>query len=131
MKLVALLVALAACDPDLSQLSVAPPGRAARLDEVHHAWHADTYRLEVSHGVALAFDCRDGGPCEHLHVVSENPAIAEVRPAALAQMQSAGWTREQTASAVVVIGRAPGKTRLHLDAAEGHREIDVTVVAVP
>jgi len=131
MRLVFVLVALAACDPDLSQLSVAPPGRAARLDEVHRFWHKDTYRIEVSHGVAIAFDCRSGGPCEHMHVVSDDPAIAEVRPAALGQMQSAGWTQQQTASGVVVIGKAPGKTRLHLDAAEGHREIDVTVVPTP
>ena len=131
MRFALLLLALAACDPDLSQLSVTPPGRAARLDEVHHAWHADTYRIEISHGVAIAFDCRSGGPCEHLNVVSDDPAIAEVRPAALAQMQSAGWDREQTAAAVVVVGKAPGKTRLHVDAAEGHREIDVTVLAVP
>jgi hypothetical protein len=63
--------------------------------------------------------------------VSDDPAIAEVRPASLGVLQSAGYTRQQPAAAVVVIGKAPGKTRLHLAAAEGHRDIDVTVVATP
>jgi hypothetical protein len=112
-----LVAALAACNPDLSQLSVAPPGRSARLDEVQHAWHAKTYRIEVSRGVALAIDCTYSGPCEHLHVVSDDPAIAEVRSASLGVLQRAGFTNQQPAAAVVVIGKAPGKTRLHLAAA--------------
>jgi hypothetical protein len=82
---------LAACNPYLTQQSVAPPGRSARLDEVNGFWGLKRYRLEVSEGVALALTCYKGGPCEKLKVVSDDPAIAEVRTASLAQLASPSY----------------------------------------
>lgn len=124
---------LAACNPYLTQQSVAPPGRSARLDEVNGFWGLKHYRLEVSKGVALALTCYKGGPCEKLKVVSENPAIAEVRTASLAQLASSGYStaNQQPAAAFVVIGKAPGTTRVHVTAKEGKRDVVVTVIAPP
>lgn len=126
-------LALAACNPYLMQQSVAPPGRSARLDEVRGFWGLQRYRLEVSEGVALALTCYEGGPCENLKVVSDDPAIAEVRTASLAQLNAVGYhgPQQQPASAFVVIGKAPGKTRVRVTAAEGSRDVIVTVISPP
>jgi hypothetical protein len=134
--MLALLIAvssLAACNPYLQQQSVAPPGRTARLDEVNGFWGLQRYRLEVSEGVALALTCNRGGPCEKMTVVSDDPAIAEVRPAALAALEARGYAgrNPQPSAAFVVIGKGPGTTRLHLKAHEGTRDIVVTVIPAP
>ncbi len=123
------LAALAACNPYLSAQSPAPPGRTARLDEVT-SWlgHLKSYRLSLSSGVAIAITCNLGGPCEHLAVTSDDPSIAEVRPASLGVLQASSWTNQQTASALVVVARAPGTTHVHVRAKEGARDIAVTVV---
>lgn len=128
-------IVLAGCDPYLYQNSVAPPGRSARLDEVTGFWgQVKHYRLEVSSGVALALTCAEGRPCEKLRVVSDNPAIAEVRLASLAQLQSTGYgsmAENHPAAAFVVVGRGPGTTKVHIRAKEGSRDVVVTVVAPP
>jgi hypothetical protein len=126
-------LALAACNPYLTQQSVAPPGRSARLDEVNGFWGLKRYRLEVSEGVALALTCYKGGPCEKLKVVSDDPAIAEVRAASLAQLAATGYSsaNQQPAAAFVVIGKAPGTTRVHVTASEGKRDVVVTVIGPP
>jgi hypothetical protein len=133
MRAIVLLAALAACNPYLSGQSVAPPGRAARLDEVVGFWgNIKSYRLELSRGVAIAVTCNYGGPCEHASVVSDDPAIAEVRTASLGVLERAGMdNNKQTASAFVVVGKATGTTRVHVRAKEGRREIAVTVIAAP
>lgn len=133
MKYALMVLALAACNPYIYQQSVAPPGRSARLDRVDGFWGLKRYRLEVSNGVAVALTCQQGGTCEKLHVVSENPAIAEVRPASLAALETVGYMGpQQPSSAFVVLGRAPGTTKLHVTTAQkGKRDIDVTVVAPP
>ena len=124
---------LAACNPYLTQQSVAPPGRSARLDEVNGFWGLKRYRLEVSEGVALALTCYKGGPCEKLKVISDDPAIAEVRTASLAQLEGSLYStaNQQPAAAFVVIGKAPGTTRVHVTAKEGTRDVVVTVIAPP
>ena len=81
--------------------------------------------------VALALTCEQGGPCEHPHIASDDPAIAEVRPASLAALQQVGFTMQIPASAFVVIGKAPGTTKLHVRTKKGKRDIVVTVVAPP
>lgn len=137
MNRVALLVVLglAACNPYLQQQSVAPPGRSARLDEVNGFWGLKRYRLEISEGVALALTCGHGGPCEKMKVVSDNPAIAEVRLASLAALEAVGYgpsaRQQQPSSAFVVVGKAPGTTRLHVTASEGKRDVVVTVIPPP
>jgi hypothetical protein len=125
-------LALAACNPYLAQHSVAPPGRAARLDEVNGFWGLKHYRLEISEGVALAVTCNQGGPCSKPNLISEDPAIAEVRPASLSALEAIGYTRDVApASAFVIVGKAPGKTKLHLKTKDGKREVVVTVIAPP
>lgn len=125
------LAVLGACNPYLTQQSVAPPGRSARLDEVTGFWGLKHYRVELSEGVALALTCNRGGPCEKTTVTSDDPAIAEVRPASLSALQQVGYSTLAPASAFVVVGKAPGKTTLHVRAKEGTRDVVVTVVAPP
>jgi hypothetical protein len=131
--LVLVALALAACNPYLSAQSTAPPGRTARLDAVNGFWGTTkSYRLELSRGVAIAITCYYGGPCEHLQVIADDPAIAEVRPASLGVLEKAGYSyNNQPAAAIVVIGKATGVTHLHVVAKEGRRDIAVTVVATP
>ena len=126
-----LLLVLVACNPYVYQHSAPPPGRSARLDRVDGFWGLKRYRLEVSQGVAVALTCQQGGPCEKVKVVSDNPAIAEVRPASLSALATAGYAEQQPWSAFVVLGKAPGVTKLRVYARKGKREIDVTVVTAP
>jgi hypothetical protein len=128
---IALCLSLAACNPYLTQQSVAPPGRSARLDEVNGFWGLKHYRLEISEGVALALTCNRGAPCEKTTVISDDRSIAEVRPASLSALQPVGLSSQLPASAFVVIGKAPGTTKLHVKAKEGTRDVFVTVVAPP
>lgn len=128
MKVLLLAIALAACNPYVYQHSAPPPGRSARLDRVDGFWGLKRYRLEVSQGVAVALTCQQGGPCERVKVVSDNPAIAEVRAASLSALEGHG---SQPSSAFVVLGKAPGRTKLRVLARNGKREIDVTIVATP
>jgi len=126
------LLGFAACAPMLSAQSAAPPGRSARLDEVHGFWGIKSYRIELSQGVALAVTCTDGGPCQRLRVTSENPAVAEVHDAALGLLQPNGYAGNQaTAAALVVVGKAVGTTLLHLSTSSGGRTIKVTVTPQP
>ncbi len=132
-RVLALGVALAAagCLPTLRAESTAPPGRVARLDADTGFWGVKRYRMELSQGVALAVSCEQMGPCEQLTATSDNPAIAEVRPAALTVLRPAGWTNQQPAAAVVVVGKAPGKTAVHVNSKAGGRQIRVTIVPPP
>ncbi len=133
--MVAAIASLAACDPHLYQRSVAPPGRSARLDEVTGFWgNIKYYRLEVSEGVALAMTCNLGAPCEKLEVTSDDPTIAEVRPASLAGLENVGYgtaTQQLPSSAFVIVGKQPGTTRIRVSAKEGSREVRVSVIAPP
>ncbi|HEY5944676.1 MAG TPA: hypothetical protein VIV40_04265 [Kofleriaceae bacterium] len=131
MKYALLVLALAACNPYLTQQSVAPPGRTARLDPVNGFWGLKRYRLELSEGVALAVTCNQGAPCEHTNVISDDPAIAEVRPASLAALEPVGLDSTAPSSAFVVVGKAPGTTRLHVKTKDGKRDVVVTVIAPP
>ena len=124
----AIIAVMAGCNPYLRAESPAPPGRTARLDEVSGFWGIKSYRMELTQGVALAMSCYYGGPCEKMTVTSDNPEVAEVRPASLGVLERNGIANTATASAVVVVGKAPGTTRLHLHAKEGNREIVVTTV---
>jgi hypothetical protein len=125
-------IAITGCLPMLAAESAAPPGRAARLDEDVTFWGTRHYRLELSQGVALAISCRDGGPCEKLVATSDNPAIAEVRAASLAALRPAGYGgNQQSAAAVVVVGRAPGTTTIRLRSKTGGRDVPVAVIAPP
>ena len=123
-----LLLLLVACNPYLSAQSVAPPGRAARLDEVTGFWGLKSYRLELSRGVAFALTCSYGGPCEHVHATSDDPAIAEVRPASLGVLERSSWTNQQQSAALVIVGKAPGRTHVRVISKEGSRVVAVNVV---
>ena len=133
---VAIILALTACNPTLTVESPAPPGRTARVDEVRGFWGLQSYRMEVTAGVAVAMTCEQARPCEHMKLISDNPEIAEVRPASLSLLKASAATYttyhdQQTAAALVVIGKHPGKTTIRVTAEEGHREIAVEVVAAP
>jgi hypothetical protein len=134
--LAVLLAGLTACNPSLYQASAPPPARSARLDPVTNFWGVTKrYRLELSEGVAVALRCEQGGPCEHMTVVSEDPAIAEVRLASLSQLQPTPYVmsspQQQPLAALVVVGKAPGSTKLHVRSKGGFRDVTVTVIAAP
>lgn len=129
----AVIVILASgCSPTLTAQSAAPPGRSARMDEVSGFWGPKSYRVELSAGVALAVSCYEEGPCEKLVMTSEDPAIAEVHAASLGTLERAGFANQQTTAAVVVVGKTPGTTKLHMSTKRGgKRVVAVTVIAPP
>ena len=129
---VTVIVAMSACNPILRAESPAPPGRSARLDEVTNRWGIiKSYRMELSQGVALAMTCYYGGPCEKMKVVSDDPNIVDVRAASFGVLEHNGLAGTATASAVVVVGKTPGSTKLHLTSKQGDREIVVTIIEPP
>jgi hypothetical protein len=128
------LFGLSACNPNLYVESPQPPGRSARVDEVSNFWGLQYYRMELSTGVAIALTCSSGAPCEHMKVVSDDPSIAEIRLASLGVLKASPYNldhRQQTEAGLVVVGKAPGKTTLRVTAAQGHREVVVTVIPPP
>lgn len=133
MKYLFLLLVLSGCNPYLTQQSMAPPGRQARLAEVSGFWGLKHYRLKLSEGVALAIACEQNGPCENISVVSANPAIAEVRLASLSKLEPAGGVRQAQvpSAAFVIVGKSPGRVKVRLKSREGERDVVVTVVAAP
>lgn len=130
--IVAVVAAAAGCAPVLEAESPAPPGRTARLDRVEGFWGVKSYRVELSQGAALAVSCQRGQSCEHMTVTSDDPTIAEVRPASLALLRpnlyGAGAT---TVAELVIVGRAPGVTHLHVHAEQGDRDVAVTIIPQP
>ena len=122
---------LAACNPTLSAQSAAPPGRAARLDAINGFWEPKAYRLELSQGVAIAITCNHCGPCEKVRVTSADPAIASVHDGSLGRLEQNGLGNQATSSAMVIVGRAAGSTTIHIDTADGSRDILVTIVPQP
>jgi hypothetical protein len=130
--LVLIAIATTGCLPSLAAESSAPPGRAARLDVDTDFWGQKHYRLELSHGVALAISCEYGGPCEKLVATSDNPAVAEVRPASLTALRPAGYDgNRQPAAALVIVAKAPGATMIRVRSKAGGRDVPVMVVAAP
>ena len=135
--LVMLAVAsLAACNPTLTAQSIAPPGRSMVFDSVDGFWgNTKYYRLEMSEGVAFAVTCEKGGPCERLVATSDDPGVAEVRPAALQKLLQTDFrspNQTQVAfSAVVIVGKHPGQTTIRLRSKDGNRDVKVTIVPPP
>ncbi len=126
------MMALGGCVPTLAAQSAAPPSRVARLDAIDGFWGPKGYRLELSQGVAIAVTCNRGGPCEKLRLASDDPGIAEVRMGALSKLEPTGFTsNQQTAAALVVVGKSPGSTTIRVRSADGGQDIDVTIVAQP
>lgn len=134
--LVLALAAAAGCHPTLSAQSLAPPGRAARLDTIDGFWGIKGYRLELSKGVALAVTCTHGGPCGKLRVTSDDPAIAEIHDASFGVLQPSHGgpyfpDNQATAAAFVVVGKSPGTTKIRVRTDDGGRTIAVTIVPPP
>lgn len=129
------LVTLAACNPHIYSQSIAPPGRTANLTTIDGFWGTRAYRVELSQGVALALTCRQGGPCQDLQVVSSDPAIADVRRASLGNLEPTspyhGSPHQLNSAGFVLVGRAPGTTRVVVKTNDGGRIIHVTVVPPP
>jgi len=122
----------AGCLPTLAAQSAAPPSRIARLDTIDGFWGPKGYRLELSQGVAIAVTCNKGGPCSRMRVTADDPSIAEVRMGALSKLEYVGMQgNQQTASALVVVGKAPGSTTIRVRTAGGGQDIHVTIVAPP
>lgn len=126
------LGSVAACNPHLVAESPAPPGRAARLDEVKGFWGVKSYKLEISQGTALAITCSKLGPCKDMKLAVDNGDVAEVRPASLDVLRPNGYNGNMaTATSMVVVGKTAGTTRLHVRTKDGNRDIAVTVIPQP
>lgn len=120
--LVFALVLCGGCGPWLYAASTPPPGAVGMLD-------TDDEWAELTEGTALAFTCDDGGPCKHATATSDDPAIAEVRPANLARLDPALFSGMQPPATFVIVGKTPGKTRIRVRSSDGGVDLRVTVVA--
>ena len=130
MKRFILLAALAGCgDVYVQALTVPPPGKVAQLD-------AENLELEVSRGVAFAFECTESnsdytGPCRDSTLSSDDAAIAQAFPSYLDSLAGAyggGDLGPRSRSAFVVVGMTAGKTDLRLATPDKDLSIRVTVV---
>jgi hypothetical protein len=118
----ALVVGLAAagCHPSLYAESSAPPGRLGELHPITSFWGVQGYQLELSRGIAIAIACSDGDPCEKLVATCDDPAIADIRK-----------VQNQASATVVIVGKAPGATVVHMRTKNDGRDIKLTVVPPP
>ncbi|HLL21003.1 MAG TPA: hypothetical protein VK427_02680, partial [Kofleriaceae bacterium] len=127
MRAVWLVVLASACGPYLIAQSTPPPGRVASLER-----DGDEYDLQLTQGVAIAVSCDDHSPCKDVVVSTEDAAIADVKGAAFGTLERDPYLLDAAAPAgVVVIGKAPGKTRVKVKSSGGTKTIDVTVIRPP
>jgi hypothetical protein len=126
-----LVLASTACGPTLVAQSTAPAGRVARLDQVNNFWGLQSYRMELSAGVAVALNCYRAGPCEHMDVRSDSTNV-EVRKASIGTLERNPYGGHALpASGFVVIGKQPGPAKITVRTEGKSRVIAVTVIAPP
>ncbi|HEY1695800.1 MAG TPA: hypothetical protein VGG39_26715 [Polyangiaceae bacterium] len=116
------LAAATGCAPQLSAITPAPPDRVLELD-------ADHDRIELSEGVAVAFECtRDGSPCRGVHGSVAAEGVAGVYATQLARLDR-GVFRESNVSTLTLVGLKPGSTTLRVSAEGWTHDYTVSVVA--
>src|SRR5262249_42773452 len=89
--------------------------RVAKLDR-------EGDRVEISRGVALAFECRDGNyaPCENASATADDTRIAQILPAHLNDVSEPwDWGGPNPKTAFVVVGVAAGTTKLRVHYGKG------------
>ena len=125
---VALIFWASGCGPVLSSQSAPPPGRTASFDS-----NDGHYDLDISQGVAIAISCYDDGPCKDVVIATEDESIADVRGASVtATAERDPYTyRTLTPASIVIVGKAPGKTRVKVKTKDGSKTINVHVLAPP
>lgn len=123
------IFAVGCSDVQLNALTVPPPGKAAQLD-------AENLELELSHGVAFAFECVESnsdytGPCRDTTVTSQDSSIATAFDSYLDELAPAyggGDLGPRSKSAFVVVGVTAGSTKLQVKTPEEDLTVRVTVV---
>ena len=128
-RLILSALVVAGCgDVKVQALTVPPPGKVAELD-------AENLTLELSRGVAFAFECYENtsynGPCRDSSVSAADAAIAQAFPSYLDELAPAwdgGDLGPRSRSAFVVVGLAAGKTKVELKTPEKDVSIAVTVL---
>jgi hypothetical protein len=119
--LVALAALTSACAPELYLVSPAPPTRVVTVNQ-------GSDRIELSEGVAVAVEClREGFPCKDVKATTDQPAVAKVFPAHIAQVHQ-GYYAQTNVSSLALMGIRPGTTKLHVVADGSSTDYTVTVL---
>lgn len=119
---------LVGCNPpELSVVTVAPPGRTAELDTSNNA-------VKLTQGVALAVSCaKNGAACTNMKLSVAAPNIASAYLSASGEITAGGYPTDPNAidpnSIVVITGNAIGKTTIDIESDTGAATMDVEVVA--
>lgn len=117
------------CTPSLYAVTPAPPTRVAELRTEVPVFSKNKHHAKLSVGVALGFNCVHGRPCTDMRTTIANPGIVKILPAHLAGLERDAFTRDSTPhSTLVMVGLAPGKTKVRLDTKQGNTIIHVTVL---
>lgn len=122
-------LATTGCSPSLYAVSTPPPTRDAEHSSI--PFQDDVLRL--SRGVAIAFDCYDpflGGSCREATAKIDDPEIAKVFPAHLERAKDpyyGGYGDARRRSGFVMVGVKEGRTTVHVQSAEGVRNVVVIV----
>jgi hypothetical protein len=118
------LLTLGACDLQLAAMTPAPPGTTASLD-------SDDQSIELTRGVALGIDCRDGGlECESMAVEIDDPSVASAYLSFDSEIDRFEYSYDpyQPRTSLVLVGRTAGSTALHVFAEGGSVTYEVAVV---
>ncbi len=124
----ALAAVLVGCKPpELSVVTVAPPGRIAELD-------SSSNTVKITRGVALAVSCaKNGAACTNMKLSVAAPNIASAYLSASDEIAAGGYPTDPNAidpsSIVVITGNAVGTTTVDIESDTGPASMNVEVVA--
>ena len=120
--LVALALSATGCGPRFHAMTTPPPGRSADLTEDRRFWGGWDYDVRVTEGTVLAVGC----DCARLSVTTDDARIATIMKAH-STSKDPMTQRDARVASFVIVGVAPGKTRVHIKGSNGTKTIPVVV----
>jgi hypothetical protein len=125
----------AGCNPQFQALTTPPPFTEAELcDGAPECGGGHT--ITLTKGIALAFEClsSEGQPCTRAEGLVDNPVVAKVYDGYLTSLSEAyhdnsgdGTRGAQPRSALVILAREVGQTKLRIHSDAGSMDFDVFV----
>jgi hypothetical protein len=117
-------MALVGCSPELWLRTPAPPSTKI-------AYNSTDKVIEITQGIAVAFEVICYGECVDVHASTDSPNVAKAFSAHFASIDRGyGLGADRNTSALALVGLAPGRTTLRVYADKRTTDYVVNVVPV-